>query len=83
MNSFIVQEKHKYTRNNSNYKPNGLGGNMHKVGLNAGDTQTLHECLGGNSVLVHMSLGNLKPLRRIKSGANIDSWSVSQTLSRI
>ncbi len=40
MDSFIVWEKHivKYIRNNSNYKLNGLGGNTHGVGLNAGDT---------------------------------------------
>ncbi len=55
MNSFIVQEKDKYIRNNSNYKPNELGCNMHEVGLNVGDTRTLHKCLGGYSVPVHMS----------------------------
>ncbi len=81
MNSFVVWKKHKYIRNNSNYKPNGLGGNTHEVGLNVGDTRTVHECLGGNSVLVHMSRGNTKPLHHIKSCANVDGWSVSQTFS--
>ncbi len=54
---------------------------MHKVGLNVGDTQTLHERLGDNLVLVHMSCGNPKPLRHIKTRVNIDGWSVSQTFS--
>ncbi len=37
--------------------------------------------LGRNSVLVHVSRGNTKPLHRIKSHANVDGWSVSQTFS--
>ncbi len=82
MNSFIVWEKHKCIQNNSNYKLNGLGGNTHAVGLNAGDTQKLHQHLSGNSVLVHMSHGITKPLRPIKNCANMDGWSVSQTFSK-
>ncbi len=35
MNSFIVQEKHKYIQDNLNYKLNGLGGNTHEMVLNA------------------------------------------------
>ncbi len=58
-----------------------VGGNMHKAGLNAGDTQSLHKCLGRNSVLVDMSCVNMKPLHLIKSRANVDGWSVSQTFS--
>ncbi len=60
---------------------NELGRNKHEVGLNAGDTRTLHERLGLNSVPVHMSRGNTKPLHCIKSCANVDGWSVSQTFS--
>ncbi len=37
--------------------------------------------LGGNSVPVHMSHGNTKPLHRIKSRVNVDGWSISQTFS--
>ncbi len=87
MNSFIVQEQHKYIRNNSNYKPNELGGNTHKVGLNAGDTRTLHARLSLNSVATlcqytcHMV--NTKPRYSIKSRANVDGWSVSQTFSTV
>ncbi len=58
-----------------------MGDNTHEVVLNAGDTWTLHERLGGNSVQVHMSRGNTKPLHHIKSRANVDGWSVSQTFS--
>ncbi len=36
---------------------------------------------GGNSVTVHMSHGNMKPLHCIKSCAKVDGWSVSQTFS--
>ncbi len=46
-----------------------------------GDTQMLHECLGCNSVPVHMSRGNTKPLHHIKSKASVDGSSVSQTFS--
>ncbi len=66
MKSFVVREQHKYIWNNSNYKPNELGGNTHEVGLNAGDTGTLHEHLGSNSVPVHKSRDNKKPLHRIR-----------------
>ncbi len=46
-----------------------------------GDTRTLNECIGCNSVLVHMSRGITKPLHHIKSHANVDGWSVSETFS--
>ncbi len=81
MNSFIVWEQHKYIQNNSNYKLSGLGGNMHEVGLNVVDTQTLHKCLSRNSVPVHLSHDNTQLLHHIKSQANIDGWLISQTFS--
>ncbi len=85
MNSFIVCEQDKYIRSNSNYKLNELGGNTHEVGLNAGNTRMLHECLGPNSVATRSQytchVVNMKPRHRIKSCVNIDGWSVSQTFS--
>ncbi len=58
---------------------------MHKVGLNAWGylnvTPMPRSQLSGNSVLVHMSYGNTKPLDHIKSCANVDGWSVGQTFS--
>ncbi len=58
---------------------------MHKVGLNAGNSQTLYECLSPNSVATRCQytchVVNMKPWHCIKNRTNIDSWSVSKTFS--
>ncbi len=87
MNSFIVREQHKYIPNNLNYNLNELGGNMHDVGLNAGDTQTLHTRLSPNSVATQCQytchVVNTKPGHCIKRSVNVDGWSGSQTFSTV
>ncbi len=70
-----------------NYNPNELDGNTHEVGLNAGDTQTLHTHLGPNSLATRCQytchMVNTKPRHRIKRRVNVDGWSVRQTFSTL